>query len=95
MGPLIDLKKFARRREPVRTWGELKAMIEAAGVKDDDPVYGIDIGPYAGRVVVEREWEKDLKGNPLPTAVEITDDCAEVLDPELVPAYRGEKRKRK
>lgn len=31
----------------MRTWGEIKRAIEAAGVKDAEPVFLIDIGPDA------------------------------------------------
>lgn len=31
----------------MRTWAEIKAAIEAAGVKDADQVFSIDIGPTA------------------------------------------------
>jgi len=45
------IKKLAR---PPHTWGEIKAMIQIAGVRDADPVYELDLGPFMKRVAVDR-----------------------------------------
>lgn len=50
-----DPVKAERRKRLPHTWGELKALVEAGGVTDADPVFEIDLGPYAEKVVVRRD----------------------------------------
>lgn len=66
----MSKSKESRRRERPRTWAEVKAAVEAAGVRDGDPVWSLDLGPYVGRIVVER----DAQG------VEIEDDCSDLME---------------
>jgi hypothetical protein len=40
----------------VKTWGEIKAQVEAQGVTDDDPIFLIDLGPDAEEVFVKRDY---------------------------------------
>jgi hypothetical protein len=37
------------------TWGEIKAKIESAGVKDEEKVFLIDIGPGEVTIYAERD----------------------------------------
>lgn len=61
--PLVDRKAVRNSVKPPRTWGELKVAIAAAGVKDEDPVYLLDIGCQRDQIVVDRDK----------TGVEVTD----------------------
>ena len=67
---MFDRIGFMRRQNSLRTWGQLKSMIERAGVKDDDKIFGLDIGPYAKKIVVDRDEE----------GVEIEDDSSAVIE---------------
>jgi hypothetical protein len=57
--------KAASNRRPARstkpnlgakTWGEIKTMIEAEGVTNDDPVFMVDIGPDPKKIFVSRDY---------------------------------------
>jgi hypothetical protein len=41
--------------EKALSWGEIKAQVEKAGVKDDDLVWIIDLGPGSAHVYVDRD----------------------------------------
>ena len=52
-----------------RTWSEIKTAVENAGIKNNDVVFSIDLGPYVGKIIVDRDEQ----------GVEITDDANELL----------------
>lgn len=77
-----------------RTWGEIKRQIEANGVKDDDVVFNIEIGPTHTPILVSREpmtkFIKDRRVRPGMIAdismVEIADDPVLLVEiPESEP----------
>lgn len=51
MSKARHIKKLAK---PPPTWGQIKVMIQLAGVKNSDPVYSLDLGPFLKRIVVDR-----------------------------------------
>jgi hypothetical protein len=61
--------KSDSRIAPPRTWSEVKAAVEAAGVKNDDFVFALDLGPYVCKIVVDRDDQ----------GVEIADDASEIM----------------
>ena len=38
----------------LRSWGQIKRLVEEAGVTDDDLVYQIDIGPVLNNLYVDK-----------------------------------------
>jgi len=53
----------------VKTWGEIKALIEGQGVTDDDPIFLIDLGPNLEEVVVKRDYvgQIEISDEPPPS----------------------------
>jgi hypothetical protein len=63
-------RKQQRRLDPPRTWGEIKRLLALKGLKDEDRVYSLDLGPFVGDLVLERS----------PVGVEITDDVRHLME---------------
>ncbi len=66
--PLID--KMRTVVPHLKTWGEIKSMISAAGVRDNDPVFMIDLGPDLPELFVSRDSDG---------CVEIADDRSSLM----------------
>jgi hypothetical protein len=58
---------ISRPNIEVKTWGEIKAMIEAQGVTDADPVFMVDIGPDLERIFISRDYmgQVEIADEPL------------------------------
>ena len=72
-GRAAGKQRAAEPTEPdikVKTWGEIKAMIESQGVTDDDLIFMVDLGPAPEKVFVSRDYvgQVEISDGPPPSA---------------------------